>query len=53
MSDCNNIEDVPCIELNDEELSIVSGGGIYISLGGNIKGDNTKEGHERWIELQS
>jgi len=39
-------------ELTNEELSTVSGGGIFLKYG-DIKGDTTSAGHEKWIEVNS
>jgi len=39
-------------ELANEEMSTVSGGGIYLKYG-DIKGDTTSAGHEKWIEVNS
>jgi bacteriocin-like protein len=47
MRDHNNVEEVPSLELTDEELSSVSGGVQY----GDIKGEATSEGHTKWIQL--
>ncbi len=50
MRDHNNAEEVPSPELTDKELETVSGGAIYMKYG-DIKGDVTREGPEKWIEL--
>jgi len=37
------------VELSEEELKRVSGGAIYMKIGG-IGGEVTTQGHEKWIE---
>jgi hypothetical protein len=45
--------EVPCIELNDEDLSAVSGGKYSFLKIDGIKGESTDNGHKDWIELLS
>jgi hypothetical protein len=45
-----DVEEVPSLELTDEELSLVSGGGVYL-LGAKVDGVVTVQTHLNRIEL--
>lgn len=49
MRDYTNIEEVPSIELTDEELATVSGGAIHLKFG-DTEGNAASKGDEKWIE---
>jgi hypothetical protein len=43
--------EIPCIELDDENLSAVLGGKFdFLKIDG-IKGESTDAGHKDWIEM--